>query len=337
MTNQNNAAQAANENPLSDEFVNAIIQRHGYDSPETVIARLAQWIGLHGGENGTTLLMYEAHKALSKLRAPVADERPIQLSAGVLEYLKEGVESATQCEESDVDQAFADQLLLLMHTPLYTEPPPKQRKVDWGPLVVAPVADERAAFKLLDAWQAVCDRIVDQYGGVVAGVDFAALGRANRTALASAPVAGEVVARDDGAQSTSNRPKSCAKTGSTGGAQTPVAVQPFMYGIMGPDGKAHFEEFCVSGDRDELQAEVVDHLNRDNTEDGPYSVVALFRDFAPQASRPAQQRVAYTDSCGRLHWTNGRKILTSLYAAPQASECECSRKSKAVSDSEAQL
>lgn len=75
-----------------------------------------------------------------------------------------------------------------------------------------------------------------------------------------------------------------------------------MYGIMGPDGKAHFEEFCVSGDRDELQAEVVDHLNRDNPEDGPYSVVALFRD-----------------------------------AAPQASECECSRKSKAVSDSEAQL
>lgn len=123
MTNQNNAAQAANENPLSDEYVNAIIQRHGYDSPETVIARLAQWIGLNGGEDGVTLLMYEAHKALSKLRAPVADER--------------------------------------------------------------------AAFKLLDAWQAVCDRIVDQYGGVVAGVDFAALGRANRAALASAPVAGE--------------------------------------------------------------------------------------------------------------------------------------------------
>jgi hypothetical protein len=136
MTNHNNAAQAANENPLSDEYVNEIIQRHGYDSPEAVIARLAQWIGLHGGENGVTLLMYEAHKALSKLRAPVAGE-------------------------------------------------------------------------------------------------------------------------------------------------------PFMYGIMGPDGKAHFEEFCVSGDRDELQAEVVDHLNRDNPEDGPYTVVALFRDAAPQASAEA--------------------------------------------------
>ncbi|AMG39955.1 hypothetical protein [Achromobacter xylosoxidans] len=75
MTTQNNAAQAANDPPLSDEYVNAIIQRHGYDSPETVIARLAQWIGLHGGENSITLLMYEAHKTLSKLRAPVADER----------------------------------------------------------------------------------------------------------------------------------------------------------------------------------------------------------------------------------------------------------------------
>ncbi|MCI1839182.1 hypothetical protein ABFG95_05940 [Achromobacter sp. HNDS-1] len=74
MTNHNNAAQAANENPLSDEYVNEIIQRHGYDSPEAVMARLAQWIGLHGGENGVTLLMYEAHKALSKLRGPVGRE-----------------------------------------------------------------------------------------------------------------------------------------------------------------------------------------------------------------------------------------------------------------------
>lgn len=74
MTDQNNAAQAANKNPLSEEYVNEIIQRHGYDSPESVIAQLHQWIGLHGGEDTVTLLMYEAHKALSKLRAPVADE-----------------------------------------------------------------------------------------------------------------------------------------------------------------------------------------------------------------------------------------------------------------------
>ncbi len=75
MTNQNNAAQAADQDPLSDQFVNAVIRQHGYDSPQAVIARLWQWIGLNGSENGVTLLMYEAHKALVKLRAPVADER----------------------------------------------------------------------------------------------------------------------------------------------------------------------------------------------------------------------------------------------------------------------
>ena len=74
--------------------------------------------------------------------APVAGEQPIKLSDDVLHFLKEGVENATQCEEADVDHEFADQLLLLMHTPLYTGPRPKQRKVDWGPLVVAPVAGE---------------------------------------------------------------------------------------------------------------------------------------------------------------------------------------------------
>lgn len=74
MTNQKTATQSAEQDPLSDEYVNAVIQQHGYDSPECVIARLHQWIGLHGGENGVTLLMYEAHKALVKLRAPVAGD-----------------------------------------------------------------------------------------------------------------------------------------------------------------------------------------------------------------------------------------------------------------------
>ncbi|CAB3858648.1 hypothetical protein LMG26788_02142 [Achromobacter pulmonis] len=75
--------------------------------------------------------------------------------------------------------------------------------------------------------------------------------------------------------------------------RAPVAGEPFMYGIMGPDGKAHFEEFCVSGDRGELQTEVVDHLNRDNPEDGPYSVVALFRDAESQASAETFDFVAH--------------------------------------------
>lgn len=85
MTNHNNAAQAANENPLGDEYVNEIIQRHGYDSPESVIARLHQWIGLHSDEDTVTLLMYEAHKALSKLRAPVADG-PVAFSRAEISF-----------------------------------------------------------------------------------------------------------------------------------------------------------------------------------------------------------------------------------------------------------
>ncbi|MCS3504975.1 hypothetical protein [Achromobacter sp. JUb104] len=72
MTDQNHTAPAAR--PLSDEYVNAVIQKYGYQSIEAVGARLYQWIGLHGGENGLTLLIYEAHKALSALRAPVAGE-----------------------------------------------------------------------------------------------------------------------------------------------------------------------------------------------------------------------------------------------------------------------
>lgn len=81
MTNQNNAAQAAEHDPLSDEYVNAVIQQHGYLSPEAVTARLWQWIVLHGGENGVTLLIYEAYRALSQLRAPVAGEAQMKREA----------------------------------------------------------------------------------------------------------------------------------------------------------------------------------------------------------------------------------------------------------------
>jgi hypothetical protein len=60
-----------------------------------------------------------------------------------------------------------------------------QRFVDALPVAAAPAAgDALALLEKLEAWQSVCDRIVDQYGGVVAGVDFGALGRANRAAIA---------------------------------------------------------------------------------------------------------------------------------------------------------
>lgn len=198
MNNLNDAAQAATDNPLSDEYVNAVIQRHGYQSPESVIARLQQWIGLHGGQDCVTLLMYEAHKALSKLRAPVADERaafarsitgqddlkphqvqnvidangsrwatwrdraalatvplpnqlPIRLSAEVLEYLKEGIDNATQCEEADIDHDFANELGRLMQGPLFG-----------APLASAPVA-EKAPRDVNAAMAAEYQRWIDYY------------------------------------------------------------------------------------------------------------------------------------------------------------------------------
>lgn len=97
-----------------------------------------------GAPQGESPTIDAARAALAS--APVAGEQPIKLSDDVLHFLKEGVENATQCEEADVDHEFADQLLLLMHTPLYTGPRPKQRKVDWGPLVVAPVAGEAIGY-----------------------------------------------------------------------------------------------------------------------------------------------------------------------------------------------
>jgi len=89
MTNQDTAAPA---DPLSDEFVNAVIQRHGYQSPETVIARLNQWIGLHGDEDSITLLMYEAFKALTKLRVPVAgpSDETLRVAGVIADKIEDG-------------------------------------------------------------------------------------------------------------------------------------------------------------------------------------------------------------------------------------------------------
>ncbi|MFY1883709.1 hypothetical protein ACOTCJ_20965 [Achromobacter xylosoxidans] len=105
--------------------------------------------------------------------------------------------------------------------------------------------------------------------------------------------------------------------------RVPVAGEPFMYGIMGPDGKAHFEEFCVSGDRAELQTEVVDHLNRDNPEDGTYSVVALFREAPPQGSGSdfAKLRSAYVGTCDQIAELLAEK-QASVENAPAAGEAQ---------------
>lgn len=49
MNDHTPASQALSTNQLSYEYVNAVFPQHGYQNPETVIARLYQWIGLHVG------------------------------------------------------------------------------------------------------------------------------------------------------------------------------------------------------------------------------------------------------------------------------------------------
>lgn len=185
--NQNNAAQAANDNPLSDEYVNAIIQRHGYDSPECVIARLHQWIGLHGGENGVTLLMYETHKALSKLRAPVAPQ-PFRAA------FANGVLPATRFHELWQSAAPSKNSSHTMMEDLAWQ------VGKFASLVAAevrtPVADERELHEAARAFYnaTVADTTVrittkssEKRDAVVAA------GERLRAALASAPVAGEAL------------------------------------------------------------------------------------------------------------------------------------------------
>lgn len=163
MTDPNNAAQTAEQDPLSDQFVNAVIRQHGYDSPEAVIARLWQWIGLNGSENGVTLLMYEAHKALSKLRAPVSD-------------IREGFE-LTYAADAD-DPACASDLSHFTN--------------GWRACIMsqvgAPVADERADF---NAWLKTQRNPDDMNKAELVAAWEAWQERGRRAALASAPVAGE--------------------------------------------------------------------------------------------------------------------------------------------------
>lgn len=212
MTDHTTAAQAADTNPLSDEYVNAVIQQHGYDSPECVIARLHQWIGLHGGENGLTLLMYEAHKALVKLRAPVADERDRNATISAVFSRCSLIPGATFWNAAEF---------------MYDE---MHRR---AAMPRDPIADE-------ETFQAWADRFPEIS-------DMGRLREAWHAALASAPVAGDgktrvpgdhlggpVVAWDDGALSIPNRPESRADTGSTGGALAPVAGEAVAWRIKHP-------------------------------------------------------------------------------------------------------
>ncbi|ASC63636.1 hypothetical protein B9P52_04715 [Achromobacter denitrificans] len=187
MTNQNNAAQAADTTPFSDEYVNAVIQQHGYDSPECVIARLHQWIGLHGGENGVTLLMYEAHKALVKLRAPVADERAAELME---EARSEGHSSVA----AYVDQLKTSAATYRQERNSARDAVARYREESTTRVPVADEDDQPTApddDAIAECWVTAsdCDGIAYDGPSFERGYRLGEIAERDRAALASAPVA----------------------------------------------------------------------------------------------------------------------------------------------------
>lgn len=54
------------------------------------------------------------------------------------------------------------------------------------------------------------------------------------------------------------------------------AQEPFMFGIMGPDGKAHIDENCVAGDKDSTALNIEVNCLNDSPDSG-YSIVPLYR------------------------------------------------------------
>lgn len=73
---------------------------------------------------------------------PAASAEPIKILESVREYLREGIENATGCEDSDVDHEFAHQLGVLLG-PIYSFMPIPAVTDHWSPLTAlaaAPVA-----------------------------------------------------------------------------------------------------------------------------------------------------------------------------------------------------
>ncbi|WP_434642720.1 hypothetical protein [Achromobacter piechaudii] len=105
---------------------------------------------------------------VSQASAPVANAMPIRLSTEVLEYLKEGIENATGCDDSDVDHDFANELERLMTGPLYTNPLANYPEVEWAPMVVAPVAGkaQKRDEQLRKAVATFLNAYRGRYGGI---------------------------------------------------------------------------------------------------------------------------------------------------------------------------
>ena len=69
---------------------------------------------------------------------------------------------------------------------------------------------------------------------------------------------------------------SCDGRGKSDDAAPVQAQEPFMYGIVGPDGKAHIDENCVAGEKDSTALHVEVNCLNDSPDSG-YSIVPLFR------------------------------------------------------------
>lgn len=79
--------------------------------------------------------------------------------------------------------------------------------------------------------------------------------------------------------------------------------EPFMYGIMEPDGTPYFGELCVSGNKGDLDDDICD-LNGGN-EAGPYQEVALIT---------IDQAEAYKDACVREALTEVAEMCDNVFS-----------------------
>ncbi|MCH4581715.1 dATP/dGTP pyrophosphohydrolase domain-containing protein [Achromobacter xylosoxidans] len=273
---ENNAAQAATQHPIDEAIV--ILTEEAAALSDCHTRPIGDWTGEDEAKARYDYIQ-TVIAALSKLRAPVADERAQNIHSLISRFRNATRDDAKNGGRDYFDAAKALESEL-------------RRAVDV--LASAPVAGEAQPVCWIekDVLESVRDEGSDAWvywrpAGHVAEHDEMPLYAAPQaSAEAFAKLQSAYIGACDQIERLLAEKQASAEN-------APVTGEAFMYGIMGPDGKAHFEEFCVSGDRTELQTEVVDHLNRDNPEDGTYSVVALFRDAAPQASAEAFDFVAH--------------------------------------------
>lgn len=89
--------------------------------------------------------------------------------------------------------------------------------------------------------------------------------------------------------------------------------EPFMYGIMEPDGTPYFGELCVSGDKGDLAADISD-LN-DGNDTGPYKEVALITTTQAEAYADARVREALREVASSVEQHHPKATPRGIAAA----------------------